>query len=230
MQLPIEWLPADGEPQQLVLMLHGVGASGAQMAALGQVLRAQFPQAAFLAPDAPHPFDGGPGGRQWFSVQGIDEGNREARLRDALPPLWDWIRLQQMRLGVSAAATCLAGFSQGGILALETAARQDGLAGRVLAFGARFGTLPAAAPQLTTIHLFHGAADAVIPAAQARAAMQRLGALQGDATCDIAEGVGHEMHPALLRCAIHRLTHHIPARTWREALGAAPREAADLDD
>ncbi len=225
MQLPIEWLPAEGPSRQLVLMLHGSGGSGAQMAALGQVLRAQFPQAALLAPDAPHPFEGGGAGRQWFSVQGIDEQNREARLRDALPALWDWVRLQQMRLGVDAPATCIAGFSQGGILALETAVRQDGLAGRVLAFGARFGALPQAAPQLTTIHLLHGGADEVIPASHARAAMQRLGALQADATCDLAEGVGHEMHPALLECALHRLTHHIPARTWREALGAIPPTA-----
>ena len=229
MQLPIEWMPAAGEPQQLVLMLHGVGASGAQMASLGQALRGQFPQAALLAPDAPQPFDGGGAGRQWFSVQGIDESNREARLAEALPPLWAWVRAQQQRLGVAPPATCIAGFSQGGILALETAARQDGLAGRVLAFGARFGTLPVQPPQLTTIHLFHGGADAVIPVAHARAAMERLGATGGDATCDIAEGIGHEMHAALLRCALHRLTHHIPARTWREALGAVPHGESTLD-
>lgn len=226
MQLPIEWLPAQGRPQQLVILLHGVGGSGAQMVRLAQVLRAQFPQAALLAPDAPQAFDAGaPGdpGRQWFSMDGLTDVNREARAAAALSPLWDWIRTQQQRLGVGGPATAIAGFSQGAILALETAVRADGLAGRVLAFAGRFATLPHAVPQRTTIHLFHGGADAVIAASHARAAFEHLGALQGDATIDLAEGVGHELHPALLDCALHRLTHHIPLRTWREALGAAPR-------
>jgi phospholipase/carboxylesterase len=44
----------------------------------------------------------------------------------------------------------------------------------------------------------------------------------GDVTLDIAEEVGHELHPALIEQALHRLTHHIPLRTWQAALGSAP--------
>jgi phospholipase/carboxylesterase len=68
----------------------------------------------------------------------------------------------------------------------------------------------------------HGADDALVPVRHARVALQRLARLQGDATLDIADGAGHEMHPALLQCALHRLTSHIPLRTWQAALGAAP--------
>ena len=50
---------------------------------------------------------------------------------------------------------------------------------------------------------------------------ERLGALRGDATIDIANGIGHTIPPALVQCALHRLTSHIPARTWAEAMGAA---------
>jgi len=224
MQLPIEWLPTQGAAEQLIVMLHGVGGSGADMAPLAQALRIQFPQAALLAPDAPHAFDGGGvghAGRQWFSVVGITEANRAERIQAALPPLWSWLRRTQDRLRVPPVATAIAGFSQGGILALESAVGNDGLAGRVLAFSARFGTLPEEAPRHTTLHLFHGGADGVIPVAQARAAMERLAALQGDATIDIAEGVGHLLHPVLLNCALHRLKSHIPLRTWQAALGGA---------
>jgi phospholipase/carboxylesterase len=82
--------------------------------------------------------------------------------------------------------------------------------------------LPEQAPAHTTLHLLHGADDAVVPVRHARIALQRLARLQGDATIDIAEGAGHELHPALLHCALHRLTSHIPLRTWQAALGAAP--------
>ena len=42
-----------------------------------------------------------------------------------------------------------------------------------------------------------------------------------DATVDIAQGVGHEVHPALIERALFRLRNHIPLRTWQAALGAA---------
>lgn len=230
MQVPIEWLPAAGAPEQLLLLLHGVGSEGAAMAPLAQALRAEFPQAAVLAPDGPHPFDGGPRGRQWFSVKGITEANRAERVAAALPGLHAWIRQQQQRLGVGPAATAIAGFSQGAILALETAIAEDGLAGRVLAFSGRFIAPPTTAPRHTTVHLFHGSADAVIPSLKSQEALELLGVLRGDATMDIAEGIGHELHPVLVQRALFRLRNHIPARTWAAALGAVPGLPADTDD
>jgi phospholipase/carboxylesterase len=226
MQLPIEWLPASGAPEQLIVLLHGAGQDGVAMAPLAQLLRASFPQAAVLAPDGPLPSDPAtaataPPGRHWFAgTLGADLA--EADVAAALPPLWAWLRQQQTRLRVPPLATALAGFGQGAVLALETAVRDDGLAGRVLAFGGRFAVLPEQAPAHTTLHLFHGADDALVPARHARVALQRLARLQGDATLDIAESAGHELHPALLHCALHRLTSHIPLRTWQAALGAAP--------
>ena len=228
MQVPIEWLPDTGPPEQLILLLHGWGASGAAMAPLAQALRRAFPQAALLAPDAPLPWDraeaagAGAQARQWYGIQDLDEQNWPGRVDAVLPALSEWVRQQQQRLGVGAAATALAGFSQGAILALALALRDDGIAGRVLAFGGRLVGQPAAAPQYTTLHFMHGSADAVIPADHARQALQWLGALQGDATLDVAQDVGHELHPALIDCALHRLKNHIPLRTWRAALGAQP--------
>jgi phospholipase/carboxylesterase len=247
MQLPIEWLPAAGAPEQLIVLLHGAapaaghdaapaaghdaasapshvaGQGGAAMASLAQLLRSAFPQAAVLAPDAPLLAARGIGAapvRHWFAC-GLGSELSAAEVAAALPPLWAWLREQQSRLRVPPRATALAGLGQGAVLALETATRDDGLAGRVLAFGGRFAVLPEHAPDHTTLHLFHGADDTVVPARHARVALQRLARLHGDATLDIAEDAGHELHPALLDCALHRLTHHIPLRTWQAALGAA---------
>jgi phospholipase/carboxylesterase len=114
------------------------------------------------------------------------------------------------------------GFSQGAVCALELAQSHDGLAGRVLAFAGRYAVLPERKLEHTTLHFFHGGEDDVIPAEHARAAMQRIADLQGDATIDIAEGVGHELPVALVNCAIERLRTHIPHRTWAMALGAVP--------
>lgn len=233
MELPIEWLPAEGAPQQLILLLHGWGQDARHLAPLAQALRAQFPQSAVLAPDAPHEADAqlagkpGPGGRQWYSVEGLNEANWPQRVAATLPALRAWVQAQQQRLGVGPAATCVGGFSQGAILALALATQHDGLCGRVLAFGGRYAEAPLAAPRHTTLHLFHGSADRVIPAQGSRDAIELLGALQGDATLDVAEGVGHELHPALIQCALQRLQTHIPLRTWQEAMGAARRQPGE---
>jgi phospholipase/carboxylesterase len=217
----LELLPAQGDAQQLFILLHGVGATADGLLPLAHVLQRQFPQAAFVLPQGFHAFDGGGAGRQWFSVMGVTEANRPARVAEALPALLAFIRATQQRLGIGAAATALVGFSQGSILSLEAIAQADGLAGRVLAFSGRYASLPAQAPRLTTLHLFHGGADPVIPAAHAREAIEHLGALDGDVTLDIAQGVGHELHPALVEQALIRLTRHVPKRMWQEAMGAA---------
>jgi phospholipase/carboxylesterase len=226
MQLPIEWLPATGRPEQLIVLLHGWRGDAMDMAPLAQALRGAFPHAAVLAPQAPNPADPQNGrvrGWQWYSVEGLDPAtNWHARVGAARPGVQAWLREQQQRLGVGQAATALGGFSQGAIVALEIAVRDDGLAGRVLAFAGCLTAPPPTAPQETTVHLFHGGADAVIPAAGSRQAFETLGALQGDATLDVAEEVGHELHPALIDCALHRLQSHVPLRTWQAALGAAP--------
>jgi phospholipase/carboxylesterase len=230
----LEWLPAEGHAEQLLLLLHGWGGSGADMAPLAQALRAAFPQAAVLAPDAPHPHtgaDGSPGeplARQWYEVAGLTPQNWPDRVDAALPGLKTWVEAQQQRLGVGAAATALGGFSQGAVLSLALVMQHDGIAGRVLAFGGCLTRVPEAAPQLTTLHLFHGADDEVIPAEGSRQALGHLAELQGDATLDIAQGVGHVLHPALITCALQRLQTHIPARTWRAALGSSPGAAPSL--
>lgn len=218
----LQWLPASGRPAQLMLLLHGWGAGAADMAPLAHLLQPAFPQAMLLAPQGFEPADGGAPGRQWFSLAGITEDTRPARVAAVLPRLADWVHAAQQASGVGPAATALVGFSQGAILALELAQRHDGIAGRVLSFSGRYARLPEVALAHTTLHFLHGATDTVIPAAQSRLAVQRLAALQADATIDIGQGIGHSLAPALLQCALQRLQTHIPHRTWAAAMVAAP--------
>lgn len=222
MHLAIELLPAHGRPEQLLLLLHGWAQTARALTALAAALHEAFPQSAVLVPESPLAADGGRAGRMWYSIEGLrdDPGEWPRRVQGQLEPLREWVLAQQHRTGVGAAATCLGGFSQGAILSLELATRHDGIAGRVLAFGGCFVEMPAVAPAHTTLHFLHGRADPVFPADGVTETLAHLGAIQGDATMDIAEGVGHELHPALIDCALFRLRNHIPLRTWRAALGA----------
>lgn len=235
----IELLPAQGEVRQLFVLLHGVGGKPGNMLALAAALRQAFPQSAIVAPAGFEAYDGvargaqesgqgdseensqegGREARQWFSTRGIDEANRPGRVARALPPLVAYIRACQARFHLLQSDTALAGFSQGAIMALEATAAHDGLAGRVLAFSGRYATTPQWAPQYTTIHLLHGADDAVMPVTHARQAQARLNELHGDSTIDVATHVGHELHPALIERAVLRLQTCVPLRSWESALG-----------
>jgi phospholipase/carboxylesterase len=222
----IELLPDAGPAKQMFVLLHGVGASSSDLLPLARELRKIFPNAAYLLPDGFQPFDRNPPGngdyrRQWFSISGMTDDTRPARVAAAMPALHDLVRLAQHRHRILQSDTALVGFSQGAIMALEFSIAHDGGAGRVLAFSGRFATLPDKAPELTTLHLLHGEDDHVIPVARAYDGYARLTELQGDATLDVASSVGHEMHPVLVERALNRLQTCIPLRSWQQALKGA---------
>lgn len=106
--------------------------------------------------------------------------------------------------GIDAKHTTLAGFSQGAIMTLESTKLAEPPATRCIAFAGRFATLPTARTH-ATIHLLHGDSDPVMPLSLAKAAQSRLIETGSDVSLDVAAGVGHEPHPALLRSLASRL-------------------------
>ena len=216
----IELLPETATIKQLFILLHGVGARPSGLVPLANKLKEAFPNAAFLLPEGTYPFDGGGDGRQWFSIRGITEENRIARVAEAMPGLNSLIKQAQSRFKVLQSDTALIGFSQGAIMSLEFSIVHDGGVGRVLSFSGRFAKLPEKAPELTTLHLLHGENDPVIPVFHAEIAFSKLTELNGDATLDIASSVGHEIDAALADRAINRLQTCIPLRSWKKALDA----------
>lgn len=195
--------PAAGQPQQLLLLLLAAGQSADLLAPLASALREQFAQAAIVTLPA----------------------------ADDLTQAEGWVRAAQAALGVSQPATALFGFGLGAQVALALVHRQDGLAGRVVAFGGDYPLPPDSAPTQTTLHWLHGDADPEVPTARVLAHLERLAELGADATLDVADGVGRELAAVLIAEALRRLRGHIPARTWREALGAGRGDPQpDQDD
>jgi len=218
-------LPEQGAPDLLYLLFHGVGANAENMAPLARRLAAEYPQAAVLCLNAPDAFDAVAGdttGRQWFSIRLVDEANRPARIQAALPGFIATVRALQARFEMPWERTALAGFSQGAVMALEAVQAEPRLAGRVLAFSGRHGQAPTHVPTDTTVHLFHGMADTVIPAAAAVDSAQTLVALGADVTADVLPGIAHELHPLLMDRAIEQLRTFVPKKVWREAMSEAP--------
>ena len=128
----------------------------------------------------------------------------------------------QQASGASVESTALVGFSQGAIMVLEAAQAQPHLAGRVIAFAGRYAKLPTAAPERTTLHLFHGKQDDVIHYSHTVHAAERLVQLGADLTADVVPFTGHGISEELQDLLVERLRGHIPKHVWEEAMRNAP--------
>jgi phospholipase/carboxylesterase len=212
----LELLPAT-PPRQLFVLLHDAGGAAMDMMDFATRLGESFPEAAVVMPEGAESIHLGQTERHWFPAFELTEANRPERVAKAVPALVAFVREQQARFGILQSDTALAGFGQGATLALAISDAHDGLAGRVLAFSGAYAALPDKAPVLTTLHLLHGQRDTVVPAQLAQLAYEHLMELGADATCDIASTIGHELHPALMDQAVHRLLTCVPLRFWRSA-------------
>lgn len=181
--------PAAGA-SHLFLLFHGVGSNARDLLPVGQGIARQFPGAMVVSVDAPHASDLG-AGRQWFSVVGVTEEGRPARIAQAMPLFLSTVGEWQQTAGVEPAQTTLVGFSQGAIMALESTQQATLPAHRVVAFAGRFATAPRQAPAGLTVHLIHGDQDNVISPRFSHEAAQALKALGGQVTHDSVPGLGH---------------------------------------
>lgn len=217
----------EGPAQQLMLLFHGVGSTALDLVPLGRVLAAEFPHAFIVSVAAPAPSGAG-GGREWFSVQGISEENRPGRIEAAMPAFLATVSHWQKEAGVGTDAVALIGFSQGGIMALESTRDQPAVAGRVVSIAGRFARLPTEPNPGATLHMFHGKLDPVIPYGYTVEAAQHLVNIGADVTADVIPHVGHQINDDIAELLIERLRGHLPKRTWEAAMKAArASEAGD---
>lgn len=176
-------------PRELVLLFHGVGSSAANLVPLAQLIARQRPQAMVVSIDAANPSGFG-AGREWFSVAGVTETNRPARITAALPQFESAVRKWQAEAGVGPEGTVLVGFSQGAIMSLESTQVAD-LASRVVSVSGRFAQPPRRAPAGVVFRFVHGENDPVIEARFSAEAVQTLQALGGDASAHFVPRLGH---------------------------------------
>jgi phospholipase/carboxylesterase len=190
-----------GPPRQLVVLLHGVGADGADLIDLAPPLAERLPQAAFVAPDAPEPCDLAPFGRQWFSLRDRRPAALLAGIQAAAPRLDAWLDAELARHGLGNRQLALVGFSQGTMMALFVALRRSPALAAVLGFsGALLGAelLATEAVSRPPVLLVHGAADEVVPVEALFGAVQGLQAAGVPVQWQVRPALPHAIDPASL--------------------------------
>jgi len=179
----IESAPA---PRAAVVWLHGLGADGHDFAPIVPELRLPVP-VRFVFPHAPMravTINRGAVMRAWYDVRGVDGERREDAdgVRASQAEIEALIARERAR-GIDASRLVLAGFSQGGAMALHTGLRHPERLAGILALSC---FLPLAddlareaAPANRDVPIFmaHGVHDDLIPLARARRARAILAGL-----------------------------------------------------
>lgn len=190
-------------PASLVVLLHGVGGDGHDLAPLASAWVPLLPRTAFASPDAPEPFGNGPG-RQWFSIDGVTNHNRLGRVRAARTGFDALLTrvLKQRGFAQRLDVVALVGFSQGGTMALDAVASGRWPIGAVIALSGRLITPePLDACIHTPILLVHGGADPVIPAIETERALAVLRRNGLDVQRHVLPGIGHTIPPEAVTIA-----------------------------
>ncbi len=172
-------------PTGSVIWLHGLGADGHDFEPIvpelvrpgERALRFVFPH----APVRPVTLNGGYPMRAWYDITALDRGaaQDEVGIRTSQQAISTLIRGENER-GIASDHIVLAGFSQGGAMALYSGLRYpQKLAGIMglscyLLQGARLEAERSAANQSTPLFIAHGSQDPVIAAALGEEASRQL--------------------------------------------------------
>ena len=193
------WGPASGQPaRQLVVICHGLGATGQDLIDLAPQLGPSLPDAAFAAPDAPEVYDGGPPGRQWWSIGDRDPARTANGAAHARAALDSFIDAELVRLGLPPEAYALLGFSQGAMMVLFAGLRRPVAPRAILAYSGALvapGRLAGRANDAPVL-LVHGLADDVVPAFRSEDAAAALRLAGVPVELVFLPRVGHTVDPA----------------------------------
>jgi phospholipase/carboxylesterase len=168
------------EPIGSVIWLHGLGADGHDFEPIVPELRLPsslplrfvFPH----APVRPVTVNGGMSMRAWYDIISLDAAGRsdETGVRESSALLLGLVE-QELSRGIEPGRIVLAGFSQGGAIAMHAGLRyQEQLAGLMLlstylpvpgAFAAEVRDNPSSQPRSVPILMAHGTLDPMLPLA-----------------------------------------------------------------
>ena len=165
-----------------VIWMHGLGADGHDFVPVVDIL--DLPTVRFILPHAPYQKitrNNGYEMRAWYDIYGLTPISREDVTGiQASQSMISQLILQEIERGIPASRIVLAGFSQGGAIALHTALRYNSALAGVLALStylplkAQLSHEKSQDNQQTPILMAHGTFDEVITLDMAKASLDEL--------------------------------------------------------
>ena len=179
-----------GEPTKVMMLLHGWGADGNDLVDLARPYSVRFPSMAFFAPNGPDACKMSPSGREWFDID-----DRVAGPDYAAPVINASINALLSDFRLTESVLVLAGFSQGGMMALHCGLRLQPAPAAIISFSGallRHDDLSLKSDSTyPPVQLVHGSADEVVPCALMGEAVRILSSLGVVVDSVERPGLGH---------------------------------------
>ena len=196
------------QAKAVMILLHGRGASADGILSLAEAFA--DPEIAYFAPQA--------AGHSWYPHSFLAPlAHNEPWLSSALQVIAGMVRDLE-RDGIPSSRIVLLGFSQGGCLALEFAARNAGRYGAVVGLSAGLigpdetSRTYAGSLQGTPVFLGCSDVDPHIPLARVHESSRALSDLGGTVEERVYPGMGHTINEDEIKCVRSLLTQHISVR------------------
>ena len=176
------------DPRWTVLWLHGLGADGHDFAPIvPELVRPDWPALRFVFPHAPVravTINGGARMRAWYDIRDMDLAQRadETGVTESIAQV-EALVMREAGRGVPAHRIILAGFSQGGAIALAAGLLRATPFAGLVALSTYLPMHDRAAQRLATganaqpVFMAHGTQDPVVPFMAGAASAQVLGSL-----------------------------------------------------
>ena len=193
---PIRKPRSGGPAMQLVVLLHGWGADGANLIDLADMFAPILPDAFFVAPNAPYPCEANPFGYQWFSLMNRQPQHMLEGVNNAANIVNHFIDHALQDLKLTGDKVILIGFSQGTMTALHVALHRKPQIAAMIGFsGALVGaeTIPAGIVSRPAMCLIHGESDEVVPFASMKLATDVLKKCSVDVEAHPRPFLGHSI-------------------------------------
>ena len=188
-------------PNQIVFLLHGYGADGADLIDLSQPFSMVLPSAKFISPDAPFDCKMSPMGKEWFPIEEIPNGAVKAS-NDLLVLIQQECEKENIKLE----NVLLIGFSQGAMMSIQSLLLSSSNLLGIIGYSG--GTSPEninAANHLiinnvhnnykTPVLLVHGEEDDIVPFSSLNNAENLLSEIGFKVQAVNRPGLGHGIDP-----------------------------------
>ncbi len=184
-QLPALELETGAQPTHSILWMHGLGADGNDFVPIihelelppDTAIRFIFPH----APKQPVSINQGFIMRAWYDIKhaNLNHYEDEAGIRSSQHAITAMIERENQR-GISSTNIVLAGFSQGGVMALQVGLRHPDKLGGIMALSSYLPLAHTLAKEAhnanisTSIFMAHGSYDPIVPILLAKTSRQQL--------------------------------------------------------
>lgn len=188
-----------GKPQQIVILLHGLGSNGQDLISLAPFFARDLPDALFISPDAPFPCDMAPVGFQWFSLQNWSPDSIIAGAQAAAPILDSFISEMMAEHKVPADRVALVGFSQGTMMSLYVGPRFPQKLAGVLGYSGALAweeNCDIESLHKMPVHLIHGDIDPVVEVDRYYKAHEELVKAGFEVSGHVTKGLTHSIDEA----------------------------------